>query len=245
VVQVAVSEDLHPRFVTIRLYIDGNPRDFYMPILPDGDMHSYSFPIRLLELDPISHLTGIQIYPIQGSVSEKSEIQFGGIRLIYSCVSQNPCVIYYPRDDITPDMVVGEIVGSKVIGQTFISECQGTIDKIDLFVGTYARENKYPLLFKLTDLTSGQLIQSQTIPSASLDDNSWNTIQLDPISDTNRRKYLFSLESPSSFPGNAITIYQSQTDQYSLGELSVSGVPSKGEDLVFRYHCSSNKFEVK
>jgi hypothetical protein len=65
-----------------------------------------------------------------------------------------------------------------VINQTLISECRGTIDKIDLFVKTFTKENIYPLVLNLTELTSGQFIQSKTIPNTSLDNNGWKPIEL-------------------------------------------------------------------
>ena len=112
------------------------------------------------------------------------------------------------------------------------------MDGLDLYSATYARDNTQPLIVTLTDLTTGDVIWTQSIPGTSIENNDWEVIPFNPIGDSYQKEYQINLQSPASISGDAVTIYQSQTDQYTLGELHIANLPFTTGDLVFRYHCS-------
>jgi hypothetical protein len=87
IVQIADPENT-TGYIIVYLTSNNGLHTINMPILRDGKMHSYSYPLRLLELDPNSSLLDISVKPISSS---EGRIQFGGVILIRSEDSNNDC----------------------------------------------------------------------------------------------------------------------------------------------------------
>ncbi|MBK8619802.1 MAG: hypothetical protein IPN96_22530 [Anaerolineales bacterium] len=233
VFDITQTEEVEHPYITVQLWINTGYQVVNIPILKDA----YAYPLKLLDLDPYSYLQDIRILP---NDTEGGQIQFNGVKLVASNeASSEHCANYYPAAFLSPETIVGEITAQNVVSQTFISQCEGAIDSVDLFTATYGRENQYPLIFTLTEVSIGRTLSNQIVSPASILNNDWVSIPLSPMLDSYQKEYMLTLESPDSISGNAVTVYQSLSDQYALGELYINQVPlSSGGDLVFRYHCS-------
>jgi hypothetical protein len=237
VFSLSVTPDVVPRalFVVLTVnneYIIG----FQMPLLLDGNVHSYTYPVRLLNISPSSKITNMRInLPKSGTLN--SEAQFYGVRLLASenmDVLDSPCG--YPEPDVPAETVVGEITRDIKISQSFTSVCKNPIDQIGFYIGTYGRTNTTPIHLSISD-QNGDVLRQQQIDPSIISDNKWHYIDIYPIADSLGKQYWLSISSPQGVSGNSIAIYRSATDQYPDGELLVNNEAVNG-DLVFRYSCS-------
>lgn len=135
--------------------------------------------------------------------------------------------------------VVGEILGSASVGQTFIAEHNG-LSRIELYLSTYARHNTGPLIFHLrTNLANNtdnntDLI-TVTVDTGTVGDNAYQAFSFPPLRDSAGRHLYFFLEAPEATPGNAITVWGATGDVYPDGEAVFQGMESRGiQDLTFR-----------
>lgn len=231
VVSLSLTTDVSPRFIDIIFTIDGQRFELVrMPLLLDEEIHSYSYPLRLLDIDPSSRLTNINIY-LPESKSNNSEVRFMGMRLTRS---SSPRVYYLPQYRIIPETPIGEIIKGDELSQTFISECNGTIDQFNIFIGTYIRKNSYTMKLVLLDTVTGNILGVSEIPLESVINDSWNTIKISPVDNSYQKKLTFILTAPNSTYGNAIAVYQSLLlDKFPL---VFNGVPGNGS-VVFEYRC--------
>lgn len=127
---------------------------------------------------------------------------------------------------------VGEITGKKEIGQTFYSS-YNKLNRIDVMLATYNRENSQEVIFHLKKSPSDKEdIYSETFHASSVVDNTYRTFEFPPIPDSAGKTFYFSFESPLSKEGDAITIWTSKQDKYKKGKMYINGKSSKG-DLRF------------
>jgi hypothetical protein len=128
---------------------------------------------------------------------------------------------------------VGEIYGDVQQGQTFVAGANN-LQEVDLLLATYARTNHGEVIFHLkTDPAASEDLVRIPIPAERIFDNQWAVFGFNPIPDSAGHHFYFYLESPSSQPGDAITIWSTQGDTYSEGQRYVNGMPAQG-DLTFR-----------
>jgi len=128
---------------------------------------------------------------------------------------------------------VGEIHGSRTVGQTFVAHETG-LSRVDVLLATYARKNTHPLTFRLKESpTAADDIATITISAARVKDNAFHQFGFAPIADSKGKSYFFALESPQSVPGDAITIWHEPDDVYDEGAMYVDG-QAMGGDLAFR-----------
>jgi hypothetical protein len=137
--------------------------------------------------------------------------------------------------DIPSEIPVGELVQGLQVTQTFLSTCPN-LAEIDLYLATYARPNTHPLLVRVQEVGSGQVLLDQSIAGSAVRDNAWHEFPLAPVPDSAGKTYMITLSSPEGQPGNAISIWSSRTDAYPGGEANVNGIAINA-DLVFRYRC--------
>jgi hypothetical protein len=128
---------------------------------------------------------------------------------------------------------VGEIHGSRTVGQTFVAHENG-LSRVDVLLATYARKNTHPVTFRLKEgPDAAEDIATIIINAAGVKDNAFHQFKFAPIPDSKDRVYFFAIESPESVPGNAITIWHSPDDVYDEGARVVNG-QAMGGDLAFR-----------
>jgi hypothetical protein len=149
-------------------------------------------------------------------------------------------------DQAGSQVPVGEIHGSTQQGQTFIATADN-LHQIDLLMATYARTNQKEVIFHLkTNPSAANDLACLTIPADKILNNQWVSFRFKPVVDSANRRFYFYLESPSSQPGNAITVWSNPTDTYAGGQHHVNGLPVNG-DLAFRTFAKAQlpaKFKI-
>ncbi|MEA3346429.1 MAG: hypothetical protein U9Q78_09365 [Chloroflexota bacterium] len=128
---------------------------------------------------------------------------------------------------------VGEIRGSRTVGQTFVAS-HDELSRVDVQLATYARRNTQPVIFHLRSAPSASTdIATIAFEAEEVRDNAYRPFRFSPITDSEGRSFYFFLESPTSEPGDAITMWHSPDDVYEEGELYING-RRQGGDLAFR-----------
>ena len=131
--------------------------------------------------------------------------------------------------------LAGELLGSHSFGQTLTLQYDG-LYRVDLYTATYARENTHPVILSVRagpDAT-GDLVRLE-LPAAQISNSGPTVITFSPLADTADRVLYFSIESPGSVPGDAITIYRHEEDVYPDGEMYTDGEPSGGDIAFIAY----------
>lgn len=126
----------------------------------------------------------------------------------------------------------GELVGQETLGQSFVS-AHDNLYRLDLGTATYGRTNTAEVIFHLR--TSPQAttdIATVTLAGPEIQNDRPTSITFSPILNSQGRSYYFYLESPRATPGNAITVYWNENEQYTAGTAYRNGQPVHG-DLAF------------
>lgn len=152
------------------------------------------------------------------------DTKYGGVATIDETISR---AMNQPAPEITSNVEVA---------QTFVAS-DNDLTEVQVFLGTYIRENTAPLVFTLTSSTGIDLYETMVDPKTIID-NAYHPFIFDRISDSRGKAYQVTLSSPLGEPGNAFTAWTSSCDCYPLGELSISGAPQPDKELVMRvtYH---------
>lgn len=95
------------------------------------------------------------------------------------------------------------------------------------------RHNDQDIHFALYEQNSTEPLREVTINAAEITDNSHLTFGFEPITESAGAVYRFTVSSPGSEPGNAITIRYSAADIYDGGKRYERAEPADG-DLIFR-----------
>ena len=128
---------------------------------------------------------------------------------------------------------VGEIHGTRTVGQTFVASHNG-LSRIDAQLATYRRRNTQPVIFHLrSDASSSTDIATLTFEAEEVVDNAYRPFRFPPIPDSEGRSFYFFFESPTSRAGDAITMYHTPNDVYVDGQMVIEGEP-QGGDLAFK-----------
>jgi len=205
---------------------------FYMPIIPVTG----SFSIVIVTI--ISALLLLWIYELRKETNENSEpvlhdnnmntfISIPKIALIFPAVLvvflflvvliMPPGILGISQP--VANQPIGEITGGITAGQTFYSTLPN-LNSIDIEFATYARANTKDILFHLRERPDSSIdIITMRVNAQQIPDNQYYKFKFEPIKNSVNKSYYFFLESPNSFPGNAITIWSSKDDVYSQGSL--------------------------
>jgi hypothetical protein len=96
-VRMAASVDIKPRAMQIYYALDNQTafredRSLTIPLLADGEVHDYTFDLKLLELPHRSRLTGIRLDPVYNAVPwGENRVQIFDLRLIRSDKPKSFC----------------------------------------------------------------------------------------------------------------------------------------------------------
>ena len=129
---------------------------------------------------------------------------------------------------------MGEIYGSKSVGQTFLSSSP-ILSGIKILMANYDnRMNDQNVIFHLKKSPEDKRDLRKVIINASqIGDNQYFQFDFSPVYDAQDESYYFYLESPNSYPGNAVTARYRPSDIGSEGEGYLNGEPANG-DLLFK-----------
>jgi hypothetical protein len=139
-----------------------------------------------------------------------------------------------PHGQFGSDMVVGELIGGTVVGQTFVAEAEG-LYRVDVLLATYARRNSGPIIFHLrpSPAATTDLVTLQ-IDAAQVHDNTFHPFEFEPLSNVKGESFYFYLEAPEARPGNAISVWASSQDNYALGQaVALWPLSDRAQDLAF------------
>lgn len=130
---------------------------------------------------------------------------------------------------------VGQIVGGKMVGQTFLAR-YNHLQRIDVFMGTYARPNTHDAILHLkTAPDAPDDIFCLPFNASEVEDYTYRSFTFPPIPNSAGQTFYFYIESPSSVEGNAITVWMQPRDLYLQGKMYRNGTPAGG-DLRFQIY---------
>lgn len=129
---------------------------------------------------------------------------------------------------------VGEIIKDSVVTQTFKAEYD-KLCAVSVKLATYARANVTTVKFALL-ADDGTEIATQTIDGKYLPDNAFHPFRFPTIAASNGKTFQIRISSPDGKPGNAITAWMSESDNYPEGQLTVSGVAMSGDLTIKLYY---------
>lgn len=139
---------------------------------------------------------------------------------------------------------VGEIYGDMKVGQTFFSYTS-ELKAIKLLMANYdSRQNTEDVIFHLRKKPgSKEDLRTLVVNASEILDNEYHKFEFDSLTDSQRKRYYFFIESPTSSPGNAITVRYTPENTYAAGKRFSSHRPASG-DLVFESVGSSELARV-
>ena len=131
--------------------------------------------------------------------------------------------------------LAGELLDGHSFGQTFTPQYDG-LYRVDLYTATYARENTRPVVFRVqAALGTGEDLVRLEQPAAQISNSGPTVITFAPLGDTEGKTLYFSVESPGSIPGDAITVYRQEEDLYPDGQMFIDGEPAEGDVAFVAY----------
>ena len=134
--------------------------------------------------------------------------------------------------DHKPVHVVGELIGQRCIGQSFVAR-RDNLYRIDVLLSTYGRRNTRDVILHLKELSSTpQDLATVRINASLLADNSYARFVFNPQQESQGKSYYFFLESPESIPGDAVTLWGYSHVDLPPARLYRNERPSDGQ-LVF------------
>jgi hypothetical protein len=131
-----------------------------------------------------------------------------------------------------------EIYGNTAIGQTFTSR-YNDLNSVDVLMQNDGRANSNGVLFHLKASPTSGDIAMVTMSAADIVNNKYHSFKFPTIPDSKDRTYYFSIESPQSNPGDAVTVLLNSED----GGSAYYGDQSIG-DIVFRSHYKPGLPEI-
>lgn len=241
-VRMAASPDIFPRLmrVYVRLQWETAFREIQIPLFRDGELHDYSYDLKLLGLPKKQELAEIRLVPVSMNMPgqaalpvESKWVTIADFRLIGSGDATAAPPLSLGAAQMKTDTAPGEILAGHTLGQTFRSDLPN-LAAIDLPLATYARRASGRVIFHLRDSPEAKSdLRSVEIQADTVIDNAWRRFEFTPIPDSGGRSYYFFLEAPDGVSGKAITAWSTSTDTYADGTMMVDHKPANG-DLAFR-----------
>lgn len=136
---------------------------------------------------------------------------------------------------------IGEIYGGKVVGQSFVAD-KNKLTRVDVKFATFARTNTNDIIFKMREADPPKDIVNITVNAAKIKDNSYFGFVFDPIPESQGKSYVFSISSPGSIPGNAITIWYTTEEAYGGGTAILNNSTIQG-DLNFKTYVKYSRLD--
>ncbi|MBU1627763.1 sulfatase [bacterium] len=135
---------------------------------------------------------------------------------------------------------LGPILQSTRIKQSFFCSKEN-LSEIHLFPGTYKRENKCTVIFKLfMEGQSENPLRETFIDAKSIEDNSYLHITFSPVKSSSGKYFNFTIESPDASEKDSITFWFSDIDVLQKGILERNGTKISG-DLRFLTFCLAER----
>jgi hypothetical protein len=127
-----------------------------------------------------------------------------------------------------------ELIASARVCQTFVAQYPA-LYKIRVFMATYARSNTGQLLFELRSTPDDpDVLVSQVVDLAQIDDNTYYTFEFLPLSNSEGRPLAFCLQVPDGQEKNSVGVWGAGEDVCENGNAIFDGMRARGiKDLIF------------
>ncbi|MCI0529956.1 MAG: hypothetical protein L0Y56_21135, partial [Nitrospira sp.] len=123
---------------------------------------------------------------------------------------------------------IGNLLYPRVVGQSFLAT-RPNLCRLDMMFGAYNRTHTCGLTFRLKEDPEDKedLVVVKT-DARFIRDGLWYTFRFPPLADSQGKSYYFSLESSTTDPGNALTLWYTPTPFSPLGLRYEDGKPTTG-----------------
>lgn len=125
-----------------------------------------------------------------------------------------------------------EIIGTDEVGQ-IIPAAPAAWDHIELGMANYSgRVNTHEVILTIREQPDGLVVRQVATNARNIED-SWQRFRFEPIPDSAGKSYFVSLTSPTSVPGNAVTVRYIDKDILP-GDMYQNGELKQGWDVAYR-----------
>jgi hypothetical protein len=132
------------------------------------------------------------------------------------------------------DIEAIEVRGETNLGQTFVAPHSG-LNQIDVMLFDYGRQNTQPVIFHLRESPESSTdLFTQTFSASDVQGLTWHIFTFPPLPESAGKTYFFYLESPTSSPGDAITLGGSLRNLYAKGSAHLNRQAVPEADVAFR-----------
>lgn len=126
------------------------------------------------------------------------------------------------------EATLGALLYPRVVGQSFLAT-QPNLCRIDIMPGAYNRMNTCDLTFRLkVDPEAKEDLVVIKANARFIRDGFWYTFRFPPLRDSQGQSYYFSLESSTTDPENALTLWYTPAPIMSFGVRYENGKPATG-----------------
>ena len=191
----------------------------------------------------------LKFFPVRISINEAPISLFGIISLGLLVLLLAGCS--FEAVEIQQEQassLAGELLDGGSFGQTFLPQ-HDDLSRIDLYTATYARENTQAVIFQISsapsdDVAAGvpQELVRVELGAAQISNSGPTVIAFPPLAGRTGETLYFSIESPGSAQGDAITIYREEGDVYPGGQMYLDGKPTNGDIAFIAYTQESFSF---
>lgn len=127
---------------------------------------------------------------------------------------------------------VHELIGTDEVGQT-IPVAPAEWSSVELGMANYSgRPNNRDVVLTIREQPGGPAIRTVTINAREIGDD-WQKFHFERIADSEGKSYFVSLTSPTSVPGNAVTVRYVDKDVL-VGDMYQNGELKAGWDIAYR-----------
>lgn len=136
------------------------------------------------------------------------------------------------------EFTTGNLLHPRIVGQTFLST-RSNLCRIDLMFGAYNRVNTCDLIFRLkVNPQAEEELAVIKFNARYVRDGVWYTLRFPPLANSQNKSYYFSLESSTTDPENALTLWYTPRSDFPYGVRYENGQSVSG-CLRFKTYCFS------
>jgi hypothetical protein len=188
---------------------------------------------------PYSHTPTLPYSPPKGSNWELVQLLLDLIQVRKENQQREVLDVVQDKSEAT----LGTLLYPRVVGQSFLAT-QPNLCRIDIMPGAYNRMNTCDLTFRLkADPEAKEDLVVIKADARFIRDGFWYAFRFPPLGDSQGKSYYFSLESSTTDPENALTLWYTPTPLTPSGIRYENGKPAVG-CLRFRtYSFAPQGFE--
>ena len=154
-------------------------------------------------------------------MSQISKLFIGVIVIALALLAVASQILHVQQKDLSYGlytMNAGQLTGQMVVGQTFVSQ-QADLSAVAVQFATYSnRNNTKPVSLNLYEFPAlGAPLRRAQVNASQLADNQMYRFAFAPIPNSQGKTYLFTLASPQSVAGDAVTVDLDSRDPYYSG----------------------------